>query len=155
MTVVYFSQTGFTRTYAEAYAKKKNLECYSTKKASRKIKKGSDICYFGSIKYGKVSHYQKISKKFNVKELCAVGLDTDIIKRETELKKQYSKTVFYFVGGINIKGLKGFNKIIMKIVLGKIKKNYKENPTEKLKEQLTNIENGLDRIDLSKLSKIY
>lgn len=155
MVVVYNSQTNFTKNYAEAYAKSKGYECYSVKEAKGSVKKGASIAYFGNIKIGKISKYKKVNKRYLISTLACVGLDTDIIKREIELKELYKKTVFYFIGGIDVKNLKGIDKIIMKKVIKTIEKKYKENPTNNLKFQLESIKSGISQVDLGKLKKIY
>jgi len=154
MVVVYNSKTNFTKKYAVGYAKSKNLECYSLKEAKR-LKKGMDIAFFGNIRLGKISKFKKVNKKFNILILACVGLDTNIVKREKELKELYNKTVFYFVGGINVNDLKGFDKFIMKKVVKSIEKQYKEHPTNNLEYQLRSIKSGISQVDLTKLNKIF
>lgn len=70
--VVYESNTGFTKRYAELFAAKLELPCYTIKEAAKNTEKGAEIVFFGWIYANKIKCLKKACKRWNV--VCAAGV---------------------------------------------------------------------------------
>ena len=72
--IVYTSNTGFSRQYADLLAKKLNLAEYSLDEAKKKLPRKSEVIYIAWIRKGKLVDYKKVSALFSVKCLVGVGM---------------------------------------------------------------------------------
>ena len=70
--IVYTSNTGTTREYAELLGHHTGLPVYSLKEAKDMISNGVEIIYLGWIMASKVQGYDKASKQYKVKAVCGV-----------------------------------------------------------------------------------
>lgn len=116
--IVYESNTGFTKKYAQLLSAETGLPCYST--SENKAKNGDSIIYMGWLCAGKVKGYAKALKNFNVRAVAGVGLREHDASALSDLIKQNnlgSTPAFYLQGGLDIANLRGLSKIIMKIMV--------------------------------------
>lgn len=145
--IVYTSNTGFTKEYAQMLGEKTGLPVYDIKSAKKEIKKGSDIIYLGWLIAGSVKGCKKICRQYNVKAVCAVGLGET--GRMTEEAKKANKIpeaaeAFTLQGGYAPEKLKGLYKSMMgmavNMIAGQI--NAKEEKTESDERMLTVLSEG-------------
>jgi len=116
--IVYESNTGFTKKYAELLSAETGLPCYSL--SENKAGLGDSVIYMGWLCAGKVKGYGKASKKFNVRAVAGVGMRVQDASALSDLIKQNSlgsTPAFYLRGGLDINKLRGLNKIIMKAIV--------------------------------------
>ena len=114
--IVYKSNTGHTRRYAELLAKKINLPAYDLNEAVKLLSRGSSIIYLGWVRAGKIQGYKKAANQYHVVLVCSVGINDDILASENIRKATaISETIpiFNLKGGINRSMLKGINKFII------------------------------------------
>lgn len=72
MVIVYTSNTGFTKKYADMLAEKTGFPVYNIKELF-KVKGGEEIIYLGWIKAGRIQGLSKVLKNHAVKAVCATG----------------------------------------------------------------------------------
>lgn len=146
--IVYTSNTGFTKKYADMLGKKTGLPVYDLENAQPA--EGKDIVYLGWLSAGTIKGYKKALKRFNIKAVCAVGISSYSDSYYQELKKRNSieAPFFYMMGGYDYNRLKGFSKFLMKIFSAMIIKQTEKKP-DKTPEDIISIEvmkNGGDYV---------
>ena len=144
--VVYTSQTGFTKRYAEWIAEKSNADIFNLKEVEKKdlafFEAYDAIIYAGWCMAGKVVKSDWFFEKAaNLKgkklALVAVGaspnenpqVDAAMAAMLTDEQKEYLK-VFYCQGGINYDKMKLSSKLMMKMYSSVLKKSKDEKQRE-------------------------
>ena len=144
--VVYTSQTGFTKKYAEWISEKANADILELKEAQKKEASFFDaydaVIYAGWCMAGKVvgSNWffnKAVSLKGKKLAIVAVGaspnenpqVDAAMAAMLTDEQKEYIK-VFYCQGGINYDKMKLPSKLMMKMYSSVLKKSKDEKQRE-------------------------
>ena len=122
MVIIYESDSGFTKRYAEMFAQKVGLECHSMYMARIKVSRKSDVIYFGRVMQGEVENLKKARKKYNVLAVCPVGLKmgTDAVKEELAQKNDLTgdcPKMFYLRGGFDPAKNVGLEKTLINLVI--------------------------------------
>lgn len=121
--ILYASNTGFTKQYAEMMAKATGLPAYNIKNSIPPAVKGKEVIYMGWLMAGGVQGYKKAKKAYDVRALCAVGMASVDQDQTAGIKKSYGITdmpVFYMQGGFDMKKLRGIYKLMMQVMVKKI-----------------------------------
>ncbi|MBO5212793.1 MAG: hypothetical protein J6B60_04550 [Clostridia bacterium] len=123
MKVLYCSNTGFSKRYAELIANEIGGECVDISLKSR-VSKKEEIVFVGWIFANKIKKLSKL-KKYNVKCVLAVGMTPDretIMKYLLEANKKdlVGRRLFYALGGLDMTKQRGFNKMLLKMVSKKV-----------------------------------
>ncbi len=135
--IVYVSQTGHTKQYAELLGEKTGLPVYTLDIAKKKVLRGSEVIYCGWLMAGKVKGYKKALKCFTVKALCGVGMSNgDSQLADIRKVNQISENMplFYLPGGFQMEKLHGIYKLMMKIMKATVGKGLSEK-TERTPEE--------------------
>ena len=74
MVIVYRSNTGFTREYAEMLGKAEKMKACPLAEAQGKVGPGESVFYMGPLMAGHISGIDQAVKKFAVKGVCGVGM---------------------------------------------------------------------------------
>ena len=164
--VIYTSQTGFTKRYAEWISEKANADIFELKEAQKKDASFFDaydaVIYAGWCMAGKVVKsnwfFDKAgSLKGKKLAIVAVGaspnenpqVDAAMAALLTDEQKQYIK-VFYCQGGINYDKMKLPSKLAMKMFAASLKKS--KDP--KQREQGEFIDHSYDVSDIKFIEPI-
>lgn len=118
--IVYTSNTGTTKEYAELLGHHTGLPVYSLKEAKDMISNGVEIIYLGWIMASKVQGYDKASKQYKVKAVCGVcmgatGSQITEIRAKNHIPEKTA--VFSMQGGFDISKLHGIYKMMMTIMI--------------------------------------
>ena len=100
MVIVYRSNTGFTREYAEMLGKAEKMKALSLPEAEGKITDA--VFYMGPLMAGHITGIDQAVKKFDVKGVCGVGMSPASPQvLETLSKANYvpGAPIFYLQGG--------------------------------------------------------
>ena len=117
--IVFTSQTGFTRQYAEMLGQTLVLPVYSLEEAVSQLPGGSRILYLGWVHASHVKGYRQAAKRFSVCAVCGVGLcDTGTLTAEVRQATAIPEgiPVFTLQGGIERKKLKGIDKLMISML---------------------------------------
>lgn len=154
--IVYTTNTGSTKKYAEMMSNTLSLPLYNAESAKRELPKNSEVIYLGWIMAGKVKGYKSVIKKFNVICVCAVGMG----KTGTQIKEIREKNyisgnipLFTLRGNFDVNKLRGVYKSMMNIMLktaGKALLN-KEDRTGEEDDMLDMMINGKDKVSFGNL----
>ena len=103
MVIVYQSNTGFTRQYAEMLAKAEKMKIYELEDGVRNLEKGTEVLYMGPLMGGHIEGSNKALMHFELKAACAVGMSPpgEKVKGMMERANQLPEgiPVFYLQGG--------------------------------------------------------
>lgn len=119
-TIVYTSNTGYTREYAMLLGEKTGLPVYSLDEAGKKLAPGDPVIYLGWLMAGKVQGYAEAAKRFQVAAVCGVGMGAtgsqipDLRKRNALPE---SMPVFTMQGGFDMNRLRGVYKMMMTVMV--------------------------------------
>lgn len=155
--IVYESNTGFTKSYAEILSEKTGMPAYSAKDAKAKVSKGSEIFYMGWLCAGSVKGFNKAAKNYDIKALAAVGMrlhTEDAVNDTIERHNIKAAKVFYLQGGFDMKKLHGINKLGMKMIRSVIAKGLDADKNEEEAKMLDMLYNGGSCVSEDNLSEI-
>lgn len=150
--IVYTSKNGHTKEYAEILGKKINVPVLSFDDAKRELNKESKIIYMGWIHANKVVNYDKAWKLFSVYLVVACGLcETGTIIGEVRRRTKVNSSVHLFTvqGGIEKDRLKGFDKLLINMLISGLSNTKNKTPQdEKMLELLTKDSNYVSEKNL-------
>ena len=157
--IVYRSNTGHTKKYAEMLAQKSGLPAYELKEAKKVLAKGVDIIYLGWIRAGTLIGYTLAVKIWHVKAVCAVGMRVPSSNQMPDIiKKNHieSAQAFYLQGGFDRNKHHGIYKfiVIMMTRKGIPALEKKVGKTENDIAALDILKNGGDRVREENLDPI-
>lgn len=102
MVIVYRSDTGFTREYAEMLGKAEKMKVCPLAEAQGKVGPGETVFFMGPLMAGHISGVDKAVKQFAVKGVCGVGMSPASQQvLDTLAKANYTNgaPIFYLQGG--------------------------------------------------------
>lgn len=157
--IIYRSNAGHTREYAQILGLKTGLPVYDAGEAVNKLKNGDEIIFFGWVRAGEIAGYEKLKKKYAIKAVCAVGMSVPSEKTEKELRNRHhisDAELFYLQGGFDIGRLRGIYKFMMKNMVKMIKSEIlkKEEKTEEDEAYLEMVIKGKNYVNEDNLRPI-
>ena len=155
--IVYTSNAGSTKRYAEMLSGKINLPVFSLAEAKKKLKKGSKIIYLGWVLADNVKKLNKARNLYDVRVIGAVGLDSEC-KDKLELKNNINndkEALFKLKGAFNTENLKGFYRFMIKVMLKMmLKPEAVAKLSEKEQESLKAFANSSDFVSEDNLKEM-
>lgn len=132
--ILYTSNTGYTRQYAQLLAQATGLPVYALEEAKAKLPDGSRVIYMGWLMAGKVQGYAKAVRRYSVAAVCGVGMGATGSQLQDVQKANALSAdmpVFTLQGGFDITRLHGIYKLMMTIMAKTVGKSLakKENRT--------------------------
>ena len=157
--IVYTSNSGFTKHYAELLSKETGLAAYELDESKKKIDTGAEVIYMGWLMAGMIKGYKKAVKRYKVKAVCAVGMTQpkDGLTADTKTKNNITNAeVFYLQGGLDMDRVHGIYKLMMK-TMSKLIGGKLEAKTDKTQEDLETLEmlkKRVDKVSVENLSDV-
>lgn len=102
MVIVYRSNTGFTRQYAEMLGKAEKMKVCPLSEAQGKVGPGETVFFMGPLMAGHIAGIDQAVKKFTVRGVCGVGMSPASRQMlDTLSKANYvpGAPIFYLQGG--------------------------------------------------------
>ena len=102
MVIVYRSNTGFTREYAEMLGKAEKLKVYSLAQANGELAPNSDVFFMGPLMAGHITGVDQAVKRYHVRGVCGVGMSPATKQvLDSLIKANYvpDAPIFYLQGG--------------------------------------------------------
>lgn len=155
MTIVYCSNTGSAKKYAELLSEKTGLPCIDISKRSS-VSADEEIIFIGWIMAGSLQGLKEIRETFSdIKAICGVGMmKSDKATEETKTKNGITEPYFFLPGDFDMNKLKGMYKMMMGMMLKMMKGKIKESGDEKGEEMLKMLENGIILFDEKEIEQV-
>lgn len=163
--VIYNSQTGFTKKYAQWIAEKTNAECVEFSKAKKMNLDSYSAIVFGGWAFAgsisKLKWFKKNISKWSDKKLvafCVGASPIDNPEIDEALPKNFTaeelKIVkwFYCPGGLNYEKMSTTSKVMMKMFINML--NSKKDKTEDDLEQIRIMSSSYDISDIKYVEPI-
>lgn len=102
MVIIYRSNTGFTREYAEMLGKAEKLKVYSAGEAGGSFPSGEPVLYMGPLMAGHIAGIDQAVKRYAVKGVCGVGMSPPTQQTLDALARANyvpGAPIFYLQGG--------------------------------------------------------
>ena len=117
--ILYTSNTGFTRQYAELLAQKTGLPAYAFGQERGCLRAGCPVIYMGWLMAGKVKGYAKAARKYRAEAVCGVGMGAsgsqlDDLRKANVIPE--GTPVFTLQGGFELSRLRGVYRLMMTIM---------------------------------------
>ena len=157
--IVYVSNTGHTKSYAEMLSRATGLSAYSLDDAISKLDKGCEIIYMGWLFAGTLKCYKKAAKRFKIIAVYGVGLgdtgsQTDTVRKSAGIQREIP--LFTLQGGIERSALRGINKFMIDMLIKMMmKKQDKTEDDERMLYLLTHDASYVSEENLSEVLKWY
>ena len=154
-TIIYCSNTGSSKRYAELLSKKTGLPCVDyTKRAD--VSPEEEIIFIGWIMAGAIQGLKEVRESFsNIKAICGVGMmKGEKYEEETKAKNEITEPYFFLPGDFDMSKLKGMYKMMMGMMLKMMKGKIKESGDEKGAEMLRMLEDGIILFDEAELDSV-
>ena len=100
MVIVYQSNTGFTKQYAEMLGKAEFLKVYPLEEAD--LPQDTEVFYMGPLMAGRITGIDKAVKGFNVVGACGVGMSPpgkEVLNTMAKANFVPNAPLFYLQGG--------------------------------------------------------
>lgn len=152
-TIIYCTNSGSAKKYAELLSEKTGFSCVDIKKRST-VSADEEIIFVGWIMAGVLQGLKEIREDFaNIKAVCGVGMmKSEKAAEETKAKNGITEPYFFLTGDFDINKLTGMYKMMMGMMLKMMKGKLKEE--EKGEEMLTLLENGIKGFDENELEAV-
>lgn len=102
MVIVYKSNTGFTKEYAEMLAKAEKMKLYTLDEAQGKVDKETGVFYMGPLMAGRIEGLETALKAFELKAVCGVGMSPampQVMETMCKANRLPEAPLFYLQGG--------------------------------------------------------
>ena len=113
--IVYRSNTGYTKKYAEMLSQQTGLPAYDQRTVRDTLPEGTPIVFMGWVRVGRPQGFRKAKKKYNIVAVCPVGMGLpNPMSYEEAAKRTKMDVIFCLHGGFNLRGVRGLDKQIMR-----------------------------------------
>ncbi len=152
-TIIYCSNSGSAKRYAELLSEKTGFSCVDIKKRST-VSADEEIIFIGWIMAGVLQGLKEIREDFtSIKAICGVGMmKSEKATEETKAKNGITEPYFFLTGDFDMNKLTGMYKMMMGMMLKMMKGKLKEE--EKGEEMLALLEKGIKGFDEKELEAV-
>ena len=118
--IVYTSQTGFTRQYAQLLSERTGVPAYELKEAAGKLPRDSEVFYMGWLMAGSVKGLERAMDRYTIRGAAIVGVSPSgngDLWTEAKINGGTSDggaRIFYLQGGYAPEKLGFFSRLLMK-----------------------------------------
>lgn len=157
--IVYESNAGHTKHYAELLSGETGMPAYDLGNAGKMLSEGDEIIFMGWLMAGSVKGYNKAAGKYAVKAVCTVGMASPLEKFVEETVNRYKikdAKVFYLQGGFDLSKLRGIYKLMMNMMAKSVTASL-EKKADKTAEDVASLEmfkNGREYVRRENLADI-
>ena len=152
-TIIYCSNAGSAKKYAELLSEKTSIPCVDIRNMST-VSADEEIIFIGWIMAGALQGLKEVREAFgSIKAICGVGMmKSEKAIEETKAKNAITEPYFFLTGDFDINKLTGMYKMMMGMMLKMLKGKLKQE--EKGEEMLALFEKGINGFDEKELDAI-
>jgi len=138
MIIVYQSETGSTKRYAEMLAKAEKLKCVALEQALETLEKGAEVIYMGPLMAGRILGADRAVKQFAVKVACGVGMSptgAQVLSTMSKANQIPNAPMFYLQGGWAPKQVPWIKRRMVNMVTRNVRKSLQAKGTRRTREE--------------------
>lgn len=153
--VVYTSNAGYTKRYAELLSAQLLIPAVEIKEAKRRVPRKAEVIYMGWIRAGGLVGYGKVKRRYNIRAIVGVCLGASGSQVDGLVKQCRPKDgvpVFTVQGGMDREKLTGINKSMIDMLIKMLR--AKDDKTDDEVKMLEMIEGGGDFLNPDNLIPI-
>ena len=153
--IVYTSQFGHTKRYAEMLGEITGKLVLTLNSALSSLPRGSRIVYLGWLHASNIKGYKQAAKHFSVSVVCGVGLcDTGTLQEEVRKATSVPNDVplFTLQGGMDRSKLKGIDKLLISMLTKGLESA--KNPSEQDCRMLELLKSDMDFVRSENLQNV-
>lgn len=152
--IVYVTNTGSSKRYAEMLSEKTGYDVYSLSEAEG-LGKDAEVIFIGWVMGGSVQGLAEAREKFTLKAVCPVGMmKGEKAAEDVKAKNAITEPMFPLLGDFHIDSLKGMYRMMMGMMLKMMKSKLKENPVPDGDKAIEAIEKGIDGVSGENLTEL-
>ena len=150
--VIYETNSGSTKTYAEMLAEKLGVPAYSIKEAKKNLPKDEEAVFLGWVFANKIQGLHNAQKQWKLVCVCAVGMNSSSEKYIEILRQANPMDIplFYLRGKLDFKKLKWLQRKLLETIRTDLEKQKKPG-TE---EMIDILKNGCDYVSEDMLKEV-
>lgn len=150
--IIYESNTGSAKRYAEMLSSKLDVPAYPLRQAMKEVPRDEEAVFIGWIFANKIQGLKKAQKRWNLICAGAVGMNPPGEAYSRILREANSTDIplFYLHGALDYKKLKWLQKKLLQTICTDLEKQAKPG-TE---EMISVLKNGCDFVSEENLSEI-
>ncbi|MBQ8503108.1 MAG: hypothetical protein IJ491_02400 [Clostridia bacterium] len=152
--IVYVSNTGSAKQYAEMLGEKTGYPVFDFANASD-VPADAQVIFIGWVMAGTVQGLKEARDLFTIKAVCPVGMMKSE-KQDAELKTKNAITepMFSLLGNFHIDNLSGMYKMMMNMMLKMMKSKLKQDDVPDGQKAVEALEKGVDCVSEEHLGEI-
>ncbi|MGN1419073.1 MAG: flavodoxin domain-containing protein [Acutalibacteraceae bacterium] len=154
MTIIYTSNTGSTKAYAEMLSQKTGYPCFALSEVND-VSGDEEIIYMGWVMAGTIQGLSEAKEKFSsIKAVCAVGMMGEKSEEELKTKNAVTEPLFTLYGSFDISKLKGMYKMMMNMMMKMMKSKLKDSKDPEELKVLELLDKGFNFVKEENLNKV-
>lgn len=137
MVIVYRSNTGFTKQYAEMLAKAEKMKVYHLDETGG-LDQGTEVFFMGPLMAGHIAGVDQAMKRFQVKGVCGVGMSPASQQTlDTLSKANYvpNAPIFYLQGGWSPKQVGWIKRRMVNMVTRSMRRTLRDKGSRRTPEE--------------------
>ncbi len=152
--IVYVSNTGSAKQYAEILGEKTGYPVFDFSNASE-VPEGAEVIFVAWVMAGTVQGLKEAGDLFTIKAVCPVGMMKSE-KQDAELKAKNAieEPMFSLLGNFHIENLKGMYKMMMNMMLKMMKSKVKSDDIADGEKVIEALEKGVDCVSEENLGEV-
>lgn len=138
MVIVYRSNTGFTKEYAEMLGKAEKRKVCSMSQAKEQLNSGDPVFYMGPLMAGHITGIDQAVKSFNVQGVCGVGMSPasqQVLETLTKANYVPNAPIFYLQGGWAPKQVGWLKRRMVNMVTRSIRESLQDKGSRRTPEE--------------------
>jgi len=138
MVIVYTSNTGFTKEYAQMLSKAEKMKCYELAQAEEQLGQDAEVLYMGPLMAGRIEGLEQARKKFALRAACGVGMSPHGQQVLTTLSKANyveNAPIFYLQGGWAPKKVSWLKRRMVNMVTRSVRKTLESKGSARTEEE--------------------
>lgn len=141
MVIVYRSNTGFTKEYAEMLGRAEKMKVYEF--SSAPLDFGAHVIYMGPLTAGHIEGVGRALKQYNVKAVCGVGMSPpgkEILDLLAKANYVPNAPIFYLQGGWAPQKVGWIKRRMVNLVTRSVRKGLQEKGSRRTEEEQAYLE---------------
>ena len=157
--IVYTSNAGHTREYAQLLGERTGLPVFEKKQQGRDVPADAEVIFMGWLMAGQVMGYKEAAKQWKICAVCGVGMarpGLQVADIQKVNKVPEETKIFSLQGGFEMEKLHGIYKMMMRTMSNTVGKKLTAKPdrTEEEEEILRLMRDGGNMVCLEGLEPV-